>query len=124
MIQVMPGGRAIADQDETRVRQHGRRTIAPTNQQGGTPPSACRGRRIVIVGGGFGGLACARALAGAEAQVTLIDRRNHHLFQPLLYQVSTAALSPADIAAPIRRVLARARNVDVVLADVTGVDTT
>ncbi|SDF60789.1 NADH dehydrogenase [Sphingomonas carotinifaciens] len=123
MIQVMPGVRAIADQNGTRVRQHGRRTIARTIQQGGTPPSACRGRRIVIVGGGFGGLACARALAGAEAQVTLVDRRNHHLFQPLLYQVSTAALSPADIAAPIRRVLARARNVDVVLADVTGVDT-
>jgi NADH dehydrogenase len=80
-------------------------------------------RRIVIVGGGFGGLACARALAGAQAHVVLIDRRNHHLFQPLLYQVSTAALSPADIAAPIRRVLARAPNLDVMLAEVSGVDT-
>jgi NADH dehydrogenase len=80
-------------------------------------------RHIVIIGGGFGGLACARALAGADVHVTLIDRRNHHLFQPLLYQVSTAALSPADIAVPIRRVLARAQNVDVVLADVQGVDT-
>jgi NADH dehydrogenase len=76
----------------------------------------------VIVGGGFGGLACAKALAGADVHVTLVDRRNHHLFQPLLYQVSTAALSPADIAAPIRRVLARAKNVDVVLAEVVGVD--
>jgi NADH dehydrogenase len=79
-------------------------------------------RRIVIVGGGFGGLACAKALAGADVHVTLVDRRNHHLFQPLLYQVSTAALSPADIASPIRRVLARARNIDVVLAEVAGIN--
>jgi NADH dehydrogenase len=79
-------------------------------------------RRVVIIGGGFGGLACAQKLAGAEVDVTLVDKRNHHLFQPLLYQVSTAALSPADIAIPIRRVLARARNVRVLLAEVTGVD--
>ena len=88
-----------------------------------TPRPNTRKPRIVIIGGGFGGLACARALAGANLHVVLIDRRNHHLFQPLLYQVSTAALSPADIAAPIRRVLARAKNVDVVLAEVIGVDT-
>ena len=74
------------------------------------------------MGGGFGGLACARTLAGADVHVTLIDRRNHHLFQPLLYQVSTAALSPADIAAPIRAVLSRAHNIEVVLAEVSGVD--
>lgn len=79
-------------------------------------------RRIVIIGGGFGGLACAQKLAGADIDVTLVDKRNHHLFQPLLYQVSTAALSPADIAIPIRRVLARARNIRVLLAEVTGVD--
>ena len=88
-----------------------------------TPRPDGNKRRIVIIGGGFGGLACARALASADVHVTLIDRRNHHLFQPLLYQVSTAALSPADIAVPIRRVLAHAQNVDVVLADVQGVDT-
>ena len=78
--------------------------------------------RVVIVGAGFAGLYAARALAGAPAQVTVIDRRNHHLFQPLLYQVATAALNPADIAAPIRRVLRRQRNAEVILAEVTGVD--
>jgi NADH dehydrogenase len=59
--------------------------------------------RIVIIGAGFGGLACARALRGANAGVTVVDRQNYHLFAPLLYQVATAALSPADIAVPIRR---------------------
>src|ERR1700712_4996399 len=88
-----------------------------------TPRPNTGKRRIAIIGGGFGGLAGARALAEANLHVILIDRRNHHLFQPLLYQVSTAALSPADIAAPIRRVLAKAKNVDVVLAEVIGVDT-
>jgi len=78
--------------------------------------------RVVIVGGGFGGLYAARALAGAPLQLTVIDRRNHHLFQPLLYQVATAALNPADIAAPIRRVLRRQRNAEVALAEVSGVD--
>ena len=59
-------------------------------------------RHVVILGGGFAGLRCARALRRAPVRITLIDRRNHHLFQPLLYQVATASLSPADIAAPIR----------------------
>ncbi|MFB2552240.1 NAD(P)/FAD-dependent oxidoreductase [Ensifer soli] len=78
--------------------------------------------RIVIVGAGFAGLACARVLANAPAEVTVIDRRNHNLFQPLLYQVATAALSPADVSEPIRRTLARARNVTVILGEATGVD--
>ena len=77
---------------------------------------------VVIVGGGFGGLYAARALRGAAVHVTVVDRRNHHLFQPLLYQVATAALNPADIAAPIRSVFRGAGNVSVVLAEAVGVD--
>jgi NADH dehydrogenase len=77
---------------------------------------------VVIVGGGFGGLTAAQALAGDAVRVTLVDRTNHHLFQPLLYQVATAALSPAEIAAPIRSVLAKQRNARVLMADVTAVD--
>ncbi len=78
--------------------------------------------RIVIVGGGFGGLAAAKALKNTPAQVILIDRANHHLFQPLLYQVATAALTPSQIATPIRSILRKQKNVTVVLAEVTGVD--
>src|SRR3989442_6495602 len=77
---------------------------------------------VVIVGGGFGGLHAARALAGRPVRVTLLDRRNHHLFQPLLYQVATAALNAADIATPLRSILRRATNVTVLLADVEQVD--
>jgi NADH dehydrogenase len=79
--------------------------------------------RIVIVGAGFGGLACAKELGRAQAQVTVVDRRNYHLFVPLLYQVATAALSPADIARPIRRILGKFTNIDVVLGTVVGIDT-
>lgn len=78
--------------------------------------------RIVIVGGGFGGLRAAKGLAGARAQVTVVDRSNHHLFQPLLYQVATATLSPADIAMPIRHILRRQANAEVILAEVTRID--
>ena len=77
---------------------------------------------VVIIGGGFGGLDAARALARAPVRVTLIDRHNYHLFQPLLYQVATAALSPADIASPIRWVLRRQANVQVLLAEVRTID--
>ena len=83
---------------------------------------ADRKHRAVIVGGGFGGLAAAKALKHADAEIVLIDRRNHHLFQPLLYQVATAALSPSEIAWPIRHLLRRQRNVRVLMATVTGVD--
>lgn len=78
--------------------------------------------RVVIVGAGFGGLSAAKALAKAPVHVTLIDKRNHHLFQPLLYQVATAGLAPTQIATPIRAILRKQRNVDVVLGNVNGVD--
>ena len=78
--------------------------------------------RVVIVGGGFGGLYAARALATAPVRITVVDRRNHHLFAPLLYQVATAVLSPADIASPIRAILRRQENVSVLLAEVTDID--
>src|SRR5437667_2855657 len=77
--------------------------------------------RIVIVGGGFAGLAAAHALRHCDAEVVLIDRRNHHIFQPLLYQVATAVLSPSEIAAPIRQLEVKQRNFSVLLAEVTGV---
>ena len=78
--------------------------------------------RVVIVGGGFAGLWAARALAGASAEIVLVDRGNHHLFQPLLYQVATAGLSAPDIAAPLRHILRRQRNVEVRMATVVGID--
>ena len=78
--------------------------------------------QVVIVGGGFGGLEAAKKLAGQDVRVTVIDRTNYHLFQPLLYQVATAALSPADIAAPVRAILSRWNNMEVILAEVESVD--
>src|SRR3954469_6225370 len=85
-------------------------TAAANLQPQSSPPSRPRG---VVIGGGFAGLETAKRLSGAGADITLIDRRNHHLFQPLLYQVATAVLSPADIASPIRRILRRQRDVTV-----------
>jgi NADH dehydrogenase len=79
--------------------------------------------RVVIVGAGFGGLSAATGLKGAEVAVTVIDKRNYHLFQPLLYQVATAALSPADIASPIRAILRGQKNAEVLLAKVADIDT-
>jgi NADH dehydrogenase len=78
--------------------------------------------RVIIVGAGFGGLQAAKKLAGKNVLITVIDRTNYHLFQPLLYQVATAALSPADIAAPVRSVLSKSKNVEVILAEVESVD--
>jgi NADH dehydrogenase len=85
-----------------------------------TPRSA--NPRVVIIGAGFGGLAAAKALGGQPVQVTVLDRENHHLFQPLLYQVATAGLSPANIAQPVRSILSRHSNIEVLMADVTGFD--
>jgi NADH:ubiquinone reductase (H+-translocating) len=84
--------------------------------------AASKGKRIVIVGSGFGGMAAAKALKRAEAEITLVDRTNHHLFQPLLYQVATAALSPADIASASRAMLRRQSNISVLMAEVVQVD--
>jgi NADH:quinone reductase (non-electrogenic) len=78
--------------------------------------------RIVIFGGGFGGISAAKALRRCDAQVVVIDRRNHHIFQPLLYQVATAVLAPSEVAAPIRQLEAKQKNVSVLLAEVVGVD--
>lgn len=78
--------------------------------------------RVLIVGAGFAGIAAAKALAGSPVELIVIDRRNHHVFQPLLYQVATASLSPADISAPIRTILRSQENCEVVMAEVTGVD--
>src|SRR3954447_20091443 len=94
----------------------------PPNRESHIPNPESRVPSVVIVGGGFGGLNAARALDGAAVRVTLVDRHNYHLFQPLLYQVATAALSPGDIASPIRWILRRQRNVDVLLGDVARID--
>jgi NADH dehydrogenase len=92
---------------------------ATSAESSGAAPSR---PRIVIVGGGFGGLSAAKALAKVDADLTLIDRRNHHLFQPLLYQVATAALAPNQIASPIRAIVRRQKNTNVILGEVVGVD--
>jgi NADH dehydrogenase len=98
--------------EETRSRQ----VVSPPE------PASRKQKRVVIIGGGFGGIAAAHALRHSDAEVVLIDRRNHHIFQPLLYQVATAVLSPAEIAAPIRQLEAKQRNLSVLLAEVTSVD--
>jgi NADH dehydrogenase len=88
----------------------------PLQRMGGRKP------RVVIVGGGFAGLHAAKGLGKLPVQVTLIDRRNHHTFQPLLYQVALAVLSPADIAQPIRSILRRQENTEVLMDEVVGID--
>nr|WP_282184507.1 NAD(P)/FAD-dependent oxidoreductase [Azospirillum baldaniorum] len=98
--------------------------VAAVPQIDRTPAPVDSRPHVVIVGAGFGGLACAEALGGTNIRVTIIDRNNYHLFVPLLYQVATAALSPADIAEPIRRIVSRHPNIDVVMGEVTGVDRT
>src|SRR3954451_19937184 len=84
--------------------------------------AAIKKPHVVIIGAGFGGLQAAKTLACTDVRVTVIDRTNYHLFQPLLYQVATAALSPADIAAPVRAVLSKCRNMEVILAEVSTID--
>jgi NADH dehydrogenase FAD-containing subunit len=108
--------RAASDHDRTAPKSKEIDATTAVASTAGTRP------RVVIVGAGFGGLTAARALRKAPVQVTVIDRRNYHLFQPLLYQVATAGLSPADIAAPIRSILRDQANAEVLMARVTGVD--
>src|SRR3984893_19011419 len=86
------------------------------------PPDKSRRPHVVIIGGGFAGIAAVKALRHCEADVTVIDRPNHHIFQPLLYQVATAVLAPAEIAAPIRQIEEKQTNLAVMLAEVTAVD--
>jgi NADH dehydrogenase len=88
-----------------------------------TTPAKGAAPHVVIVGGGFAGIYAARALRHARVHITVVDRKNHHLFQPMLYQVATAGLNPADITAPIRSIVRRQKNVEVVLGEVTAVDT-
>jgi NADH:ubiquinone reductase (H+-translocating) len=99
--------------------------LAETRPREALPPlevAPVKRKRVVIVGGGFAGIAAARALRHCDVDVLLIDRRNHHIFQPLLYQVATAVLAPSEIAAPIRQLAVKQKNLNVMLAEVTGVD--
>lgn len=93
-------------------------TYAMASSSSGRPAD-----RVVVVGGGFGGIEVAKALGSAGVLVTLVDRMNYHLVQPLLYQVATAGLSPADIAEPIRKILRRYSSVEMIMGEITGVDT-
>src|SRR5271155_4600977 len=95
--------------------------MEPPNQSRQQSRSQSR-HRVIILGGGFGGLAAAQKLKNAPVDVILIDRRNFHLFQPLMYQVATGSLSPGEIAAPLRGVLSRHKNVQVLLGEATEVD--
>jgi len=95
---------------------------ANVNSIDGADEQTSKAPRVVIVGGGFGGLAAAKALGKAPVEVILIDRTNHHVFQPLLYQVATAVLAPSQMSSPIREVLRRHRNTTVIMGEVTGVD--
>jgi NADH:ubiquinone reductase (H+-translocating) len=111
-------------QDHPRTAEADRRTpgARPGESSPATGVSSAGRKQIVIVGGGFAGIAAARALKHSDADIVLIDRRNHHIFQPLLYQVATAVLAPSDIASPIRQLESEQKNVTVMLAEVTGVD--
>jgi glycine/D-amino acid oxidase-like deaminating enzyme len=103
-------------------REGGREVSRPMVALAAPGSGSLRSPRVVIIGAGFAGLSAAKALAKAAVDVTVIDRRNYHLFQPLLYQVATAGLSPADVATPIRGILRKQRNTTVLLARVTGID--
>src|ERR1700728_1072876 len=99
-----------------------RAKVGPAEKIPRSDAPAGRRKRVVIVGAGFAGIAAARALKRCDADVILITRRNHHIFQPLLYQVATAVLAPSEIAAPIRQLEAEQKNLSVLLAEVKGIN--
>ncbi len=113
----------MKDTPDSTTNTTGEQVAAPKSIEPVQPSLPAVMPRVVVVGAGFGGLQAVRALQDAPVQVTMIDRSNHHLFQPLLYQVATAVLSPAEISAPIRSVLRKQKNVEVLMGEVTGVDT-
>src|SRR6266446_4587163 len=112
----------MKDIPDTETNTVDERLVTPQRVESAQHPVPALMPRVVIVGAGFGGLWAARALRNAPVQVTVIDRNNHHLFQPLLYQVATASISPAEICAPIRSVLRKQKNTEVLLPEGTGVD--
>jgi len=113
----------MKDVPDTKTNAASEKQAASQSVQPGSASVPTVTPRVVIVGGGFGGINAARALREAPVNVTVIDRNNHHLFQPLLYQVATGVLSPAEISAPIRNVLRKQKNTEVIMGEVTGVDT-
>src|SRR5260370_10185852 len=112
----------MKDVPDTKTKNANEQLVAPQSVEPARESVPVAMPRVVIVGAGFGGLHAARALRNEPVQVTVVDRNNHHLFQPLLYQVATGVLSPAEISAPIRNVLSKQKNAEVLLAEVTGVD--
>src|SRR5438270_11156906 len=109
-------------QEVTETNTANEKQVTPQSDARAPAPVPAVMPNVVIVGAGFGGLHAARALRNVPVDVTVIDRNNHHLFQPLLYQVATAVLSPAEICAPVRGILKRQANTSVILGEVTGVD--
>src|SRR5947208_15931763 len=108
----------MKDVPNTETNTGNEQLVTPQSVEPVKPSVPTVRQRVVIVGAGFGGLHAAQALRDAPVQVTLLDRNNHHLFQPLLYQVATGSISPADICAPIRSVLSKQKNAEVLMAEV------
>src|SRR6185503_4090507 len=115
---VRHGGRVLRVVDRARARNHAGRAAI----RGAGGANLMKRPRVLIIGGGFGGLYAARELRDTLVDVTLVDRTNHHVFQPLLYQVATATLAPSDIAVPIRWLLRKQRNTEVLMAEVASID--